>query len=49
MTPLTFFLEKYLPKSLVLVIVISIYTLTLIAIILLIGRSPDPMHYLDIG
>ncbi|MDQ5770896.1 hypothetical protein [Thiothrix subterranea] len=49
MTPLTAFLEKYLPKPLALLMAISIYTLTLIAIIVLIGRNPDPMNYLDVG
>lgn len=49
MTPLTAFLEKYLPKPLAILIAIGIYTLTIIAIIVLIGRNSDPMNYLDIG
>ena len=48
MTPLASFLNRYFPKSLTLLMILAIYTLTLIAVILLIGRNPDPMFYLDV-
>lgn len=49
MTPFTRFLTKHLPKPIALLIAISVYTLVLIAIIILIGRDPNPMHYLNVG
>lgn len=49
MTPFTCFLTKYLPKPIALLVAVAVYTMILIVIVTLIGRDPNPMHYLDVG
>lgn len=49
MTPLASFLKARFSKSLTLLILLIIYTLTMISMVVLIGRNPDPVPYLDIG
>lgn len=49
MTPFIRLLTRYLPKPIAFLIATGVYMLIITAIIILIGRSPNPMHYLDIG
>jgi hypothetical protein len=49
MTPLIVFLTKYLPPRATLPTVIVVYAVTLITVLLLMGRVEQPMLYLDVG
>jgi hypothetical protein len=49
MTPFTRFLMKHLPHKAVGVVLTLVYVVTLLAVLLLIGRVDQPMLYLDIA